>query len=185
MWLGAHLIVSWKKDKSYFLSLHFPCIWKIYIQKVCNGSNFGWLIQQMSIDQKSEWQTFHRRFVSGSIFTSLCTFQWGKVKWKESLIKTFYYHNTNKPRGSCMLKHQTIINFDNSSLHPWCFSKNPKDLQCHFHDWKWAGGSTDKRSCFSSAEKLIRQRLSMSKRASKMFLHEASKRETLFKWTET
>ena len=34
--------------------------------------NFGWLIQQASINQKSERQTFRRRFVSGSLFVSPC-----------------------------------------------------------------------------------------------------------------
>ena len=58
----------------------FTAYGKFTYKKVCNGSNFGWLIQQMSIDQKSEWQTLHRRIVSGSIFISLCTFQRGKVK---------------------------------------------------------------------------------------------------------
>ena len=31
---------------------------------------FGWLIQEMSINQKSGWQTFHGRFVLGSVFIS-------------------------------------------------------------------------------------------------------------------
>ena len=37
-----------------------------------NGSNFGSLIRQMSINQKSGRQTFRRRFVSGSLFVSPC-----------------------------------------------------------------------------------------------------------------
>ena len=36
-------------------------------QKTSNESNFGWLIRQMSINQKSGRQTFRRRFVSGSL----------------------------------------------------------------------------------------------------------------------
>ena len=42
------------------------------LKQACNGSNFGWLIQQMSINQKSGRQTFRRRFVSGSPFVSPC-----------------------------------------------------------------------------------------------------------------
>ena len=41
-------------------------------KKTSNGSNFGWLIRQMSINQKSGRKTFRRRFVSGSLFVSPC-----------------------------------------------------------------------------------------------------------------
>ena len=44
----------------------------LHTKKTSNGSNFGWLIQQMSINQKSGWQMFCRRFVSGSLFVSPC-----------------------------------------------------------------------------------------------------------------
>ena len=44
----------------------------LHTGKKRNGSNFGWLIQQMSINQKSGRQTFRRRFVSGSLFVSPC-----------------------------------------------------------------------------------------------------------------
>ena len=41
-------------------------------RKTSNGSSFGWLIRQMSINQKSGRKTFRRRFESGSIFDSPC-----------------------------------------------------------------------------------------------------------------
>ena len=44
----------------------------LHTRKTSNGSNFGWLIRQMSINQKSGRQTFRRRFVSGSLFISPC-----------------------------------------------------------------------------------------------------------------
>ena len=44
----------------------------LHTKKTSNGSNFGWLIRQMSINQKSGRQTFRRRFVSGSLFVSPC-----------------------------------------------------------------------------------------------------------------
>ena len=45
----------------------------LHTKKTSTGSNFGWLIQQMSINQKSGRQTFGRRFVvSGSLFVSPC-----------------------------------------------------------------------------------------------------------------
>ena len=44
----------------------------LHTRKTSNGSNFGWLIRQMSINQKSGRQTFRRRFVSGSLFVSPC-----------------------------------------------------------------------------------------------------------------
>ena len=44
----------------------------LHTKKTSNGSNFGWLIRQMSINQKSGRQTFLRRFVSGSVFVSPC-----------------------------------------------------------------------------------------------------------------
>ena len=34
----------------------------LHTRKTSNGSNFGWLIRQMSINQKSGRQTFRRRF---------------------------------------------------------------------------------------------------------------------------
>ena len=44
----------------------------LHTRKTSNGSNFGRLIQQMSINQKSGRQSFRRRFVSGSLFVSPC-----------------------------------------------------------------------------------------------------------------
>ena len=44
----------------------------LHTRKTSNGSNLGWLIRQMSINQKSGRQTFRRRFVSGSLFVSPC-----------------------------------------------------------------------------------------------------------------
>ena len=44
----------------------------LHTKKTRNGSNFGWLIRQMSITQKRRRQTFRRRFVSGSLFVSPC-----------------------------------------------------------------------------------------------------------------
>ena len=44
----------------------------LHTKKTSNSSNFGWLIQQTSINQKSGRQTFRRRFVSGSLFISPC-----------------------------------------------------------------------------------------------------------------
>ena len=38
----------------------------LHTRKTSKGSNFGWVIRQMSINQKSGRQTFRRRFVSGS-----------------------------------------------------------------------------------------------------------------------
>ena len=42
----------------------------LHTRKTSNASNFGWLIQQMSINQKRGRETFSRRFVSGSVFVS-------------------------------------------------------------------------------------------------------------------
>ena len=54
-------------------SLHcFPHMKNLHTRKTSNGSNFGWLIQQMSINQKSGQKTFRRRFVSGSVFVLPC-----------------------------------------------------------------------------------------------------------------
>ena len=44
----------------------------LHTRKTSNGSNFGWLIQQMSVNQKSGRQTFRARFVSGPLFVSPC-----------------------------------------------------------------------------------------------------------------
>ena len=42
----------------------------LHTKKTRKGSSFGWLIGQMSINQKSGREKFRRRFVSGSIFVS-------------------------------------------------------------------------------------------------------------------
>ena len=44
----------------------------LHTKKTSNGSNFGWLIQQMSVNQKSGRQTFRRRFVSRFVFVTPC-----------------------------------------------------------------------------------------------------------------
>ena len=44
----------------------------LHTKKTSNGSNFGWLIWQMSINEKSGRKTFRRRVVSGSLFVSPC-----------------------------------------------------------------------------------------------------------------
>ena len=44
----------------------------LHTEKTSNGSRFGWLIRQMSVNQKSGRKTFRGRFVSGSIFVSPC-----------------------------------------------------------------------------------------------------------------
>ena len=65
------LLVEKKKDKNYILlsqrvCIFFPRMNNLHTKKTCNGSNFAWLIRQMSsVNQKSGWQTFSRRFVSG------------------------------------------------------------------------------------------------------------------------
>ena len=56
----------------FFESAVFPQMKNWHTKKTRNGSKFGWLIQQMSINQNSRPQTFHRRFVSGSLFVSPC-----------------------------------------------------------------------------------------------------------------
>ena len=62
----------------------------LYTGKTDNGSDFGWLIRQMSINQKSGRQTFRRRFVSGSVFVSPCPPEcYYKSKPKLSLISGY------------------------------------------------------------------------------------------------
>ena len=53
-------------------SAFFPRMKNLRTRKTSNGSNFDWLIRQLSINQKSGRQTFRRRFVSGSVFVSPC-----------------------------------------------------------------------------------------------------------------
>ena len=61
------LLFEKKKEKIFF-----PRMKNLHTKKTYNGSDFGWLIRQMSINQKSGRQTFRRRFVSGSLFVSPC-----------------------------------------------------------------------------------------------------------------
>ena len=42
-------------------------------KKASNGSNFGWLIRQKSINQKSGRYTFRRRFLTSCRFVSPCS----------------------------------------------------------------------------------------------------------------
>ena len=60
------------KSFFFFESAVFPRMKNWHTKKTRNGSKFGWLIQQMSINQNSGPQTFHRRFVSGCLFVSPC-----------------------------------------------------------------------------------------------------------------
>ena len=53
-------------------SAFFPLMKNLHTKKSRKGSSFGWLIRQMSINQKSGRKTFRRRFVSGSLFVSPC-----------------------------------------------------------------------------------------------------------------
>ena len=95
MWLCWLLYFYLKKseDKSYFLSQPvciFPRMENLRTRKTSNGSNFGWLIRQMSINQKSGRETFRRRFVSGSVFVSPCPPEcYYKAKRKLSLISGY------------------------------------------------------------------------------------------------
>ena len=69
------LVEKIESQKLFFksASLHFSHVWKICIlKKTSNGNNFGWLIRQMSINQKSGRKMFRRRFVSGSLIVSPC-----------------------------------------------------------------------------------------------------------------
>ena len=59
------LLFEKKKEKIFF-----PRMKNLHTKKTYNGSDFGWLIRQMSINQKSGRQTFRRRFVS--LFVSPC-----------------------------------------------------------------------------------------------------------------
>ena len=66
----------------------------LHTRKTSNGSNFGWLIRQMSINQKSGRKTFRRRFVSGSVFVSPCPPEcYYKAKRKLSLISGYHHFN--------------------------------------------------------------------------------------------
>ena len=74
--VASVLLLVEKKDTRYFLSqrvcIFFPRMKNLHTRKTCNGSDFGWLIPKMSINQKSGRQTFLGRFVSGSLFVSPC-----------------------------------------------------------------------------------------------------------------
>ena len=74
--LSRYALKSSTCEQVYYSSSHRVCIFptreKFAYQKTSNGSNFGWLIRQMSINQKSGRKTFCRRFVSGSLFVSPC-----------------------------------------------------------------------------------------------------------------
>ena len=70
------LVEKIKRHKAIFKiceSAFFQRMKNLYTKKRSTGSNFDWLIRQMSIDQKSWRKTFHRRFVPGSLFNSPCS----------------------------------------------------------------------------------------------------------------
>ena len=82
LWTGYESWGSLRKKPLFYSSLvekikspnlHFSHVWKMCILKeACNWSNFGWLIRQMPISQRSGRQTFCRRLVPGSLFVSPC-----------------------------------------------------------------------------------------------------------------
>ena len=53
-------------------STFFPRMKNLHTKITSNRCNFGWLIRQMSINKKSGWKTFRRRFVPGSLIVSPC-----------------------------------------------------------------------------------------------------------------
>ena len=71
--LGLCCLVLWNIAIALIHGMaFFPLIKNLQTKKTRKGSSFGWLIRQMSINQKSGRKTFRRRFVSGSIFVSPC-----------------------------------------------------------------------------------------------------------------
>ena len=70
--LTVLFLVEKLKGKSYLVSesAFSPRMENLHSKKTRNESNFGWLIRQMSINQKIGRQTFRRRFVSGPFFVS-------------------------------------------------------------------------------------------------------------------
>ena len=76
MWLwGLFTFEKIKRKKVFFKvseSAVFRCMKNLHTKKTSSGSNLGWLIQQITINQKSRQQTFRRRFVSGSLFVLPC-----------------------------------------------------------------------------------------------------------------
>ena len=70
----------------------------LHAKKTSNGSNFGWLIRQMSIKQKSGRKTFCRRFGSSSLFVSPwppeCNFP-SEMKRESHLRLNFFLMLTN------------------------------------------------------------------------------------------
>ena len=53
-------------------STFFPRMKNLHTKITSNRSNVGWLIRQISVNQKSGWKTFRRRSVPGSLFVSPC-----------------------------------------------------------------------------------------------------------------
>ena len=69
------LVEKIKRYKAIFKvseSAFLPRMKNSHTKKTSTGSNFDWLIRQMSINQKSGRKTFRIRFVSGSFFVSPC-----------------------------------------------------------------------------------------------------------------
>ena len=72
--LTVLFLVEKSKRQRLFLSQRsavFPRTKNLHTTETSKGSDFGWLIKQMSINQK-KWQTFRRRLVSGCVFVSPC-----------------------------------------------------------------------------------------------------------------
>ena len=88
---------------SFSESTVFPRMKNLHTKKASNGSNFGWLIQLMSINQKSVRHTFCRRFVSGSLFFSPCP----PERYLQSETKTernLTLHNFHKKKKEVCIK---------------------------------------------------------------------------------
>ena len=84
----------------------FPRMKNLHTKKR-SGSNFGWLVQQMQINQKRGRQTFRRSFVSGSLFVSPCPPEY----YLQSETKTepdLRLHNFHKKRKEVCIKTRSI-----------------------------------------------------------------------------
>ena len=120
----------------------FPRMKNLHTKKTSNRSNFGWLIQQTSINQKSGRQTFRRRFVSGSLFVSPCLpecYLQSKMKIEPDLRLGINFHHVLMEFQFLITKTQDrtfLQTFKVRIQVLWCKKNTALHKKVHIPDWK-------------------------------------------------
>ena len=112
----------------------------LHTKKTSNGCNFGWLIQQMSINQKSGRQTFRKGLYQALFsFRLACPNVIYKAKWKLRLISGSEFHHVLLEFPFLITKTQDRTFLQTFKIRIqvlWCKKNTASNKKVHIPDWK-------------------------------------------------